>query len=973
MVNKKDSISLNDELFTMGRLMTAPFTRLLLLGTAVMALSACQTGTNEINVLDRFDLVEAYTGDGAEVAIPYEKYVLDNGLTVVLHEDNSDPLVHVDVTYHVGSAREDIGKSGFAHFFEHMMFQGSINVADEQHFGLITESGGTLNGTTNTDRTNYFETVPSNQLERMLWLEADRMGFLLDAVTQEKFEVQRDTVKNERGQNYDNRPYGLLRERVAEAMYPEGHPYSWLTIGHLEDLDRADLDDLKRFFMRWYGPNNATLTIGGDIDKMETLAMIEKYFGSIPRGSDVEKPEKLPVMLDADRYTSMEDTVQQPLLYFAWPTVYANHPDEAPLDVLTNIVGGGQTSLLYKNLTKPGLTTNASAGHGCGELHCTFTMQATANPANVSSLSEIEPIMRASLAEFETRGVEDDDLARIKASTVSSMIYNLESVRGKVSRLAAYETFRDTPNGIAQDIERYQSVTKADVQRVYDKYIKDKPAVILSIVPNGRTDMAAQPDTWNTYDRAIPDAVVSETFEWTAPTDDFDRSVIPAPGEAPTVKAPDVYEGNVAGIPILGAINSETPTTVIQIVTKIGQKDEPLGKLGLASLTMRMLSEASETMTVEDRANALAKLGSSVNGGAGDVNSNLTIRTLSENIDETVRIAMDAMLNPKFDPADFERVKANQLQSIQAANKNAATVATNLFNKMTYGDNNAYAYANPGLTETVESITLENVRDYYETYVSPSVASILVVSDLSQSRIEEALSPISAWVGPEVEPVDIQMNPTGVPGTLYFFDKPDAPQSQIRIGKASMPYDPTGEQYLATLMSYKLGGAFNSRININLREDKGYTYGARGRFIGQLDRGQFVANAGVRADATTESLVEFFKEIEAYHKSGPTSDEIEFTKAAIGQSEARRYETPFQKLNILSRMDTFEVGTEHIAERNEILEALTEEQADALAAKHLDLDEMIVIVVGDKATQMEKLRTLGLPIIEVDADGTPVQ
>ena len=270
------------------------------------------------------DAVEREPGDeadslGSSIVIPYRRFRLDNGLTVVLHRDTSDPLVHVDVTYHVGSAREDVGKSGFAHFFEHMMFQGSENVGDEQHFKIVSESGGTLNGTTSADRTNYFQTAPSNQLEKLLWLEADRLGFLLDAVTQEKFEVQRDTVKNERAQRVDNVPYGLLNERVGEAMYPEGHPYSWMTIGYVEDLDRVDVNDLKEFFLRWYGPNNAVLTIGGDFDEAQTLAWVAKYFGPVPRGPDVARPDKPPVILDENRYISLEDNVALPLLFIAVP------------------------------------------------------------------------------------------------------------------------------------------------------------------------------------------------------------------------------------------------------------------------------------------------------------------------------------------------------------------------------------------------------------------------------------------------------------------------------------------------------------------------------------------------------------------------------------------------------------------------------------------------------------------------------
>jgi len=577
----------------------------LTVSTAIM-LTACQGAENTANkAKDTAEkmalpagvtLLETVTKKGDEVVIPYKKYKLDNGLVVVLHKDKSDPLVHVDVTYHVGSGREDIGKSGFAHFFEHMLFQGSKNVADEQHFALITESGGTLNGTTNGDRTNYYETVPSNQLEKMLWLESDRMGYFLNgpAVGDKAFEVQRETVKNERGQRVDNQPYGLLWERVGEAMFPEGHPYSWSTIGYLEDLDRADINDLKRFFLKWYGPNNATLTIGGDLDESQTLEWITKYFAPIPSGPEVGNPEYIPVTLDADRYISLEDkNARLPLLYMAWPTVHANHPDEAPLDVLQNIMGGGQTSLLYKNLEKPGLTVQASASHFCREISCSFTLFALANPQRVKSLADMEKVIRDSLVEFEGRGVQDDDLTRVKADIVSGMIYGLESVSGKISQLAAYQTYRDTPNGIGDDIARYENVTKADVMRVYNQYIKGNSAVVMSIVPEGKMDAIAKADTWERYERTLPPATEPEPFEWTPPVDNFDRSVIPPAGSNPSIKVPDVYNASINGIPVLGAINNEVPTTTISVRMKTGQMHEPMDKLGLAALTAAMLGEAT--------------------------------------------------------------------------------------------------------------------------------------------------------------------------------------------------------------------------------------------------------------------------------------------------------------------------------------------------------------------------------------------
>jgi len=968
--------------------MTSQFKTLLASAAIGLALAACTGGTSDttadapkaenINLPSGVTVVERVgPAQGDEVVIPYTKYKLDNGLTVVLHEDKSDPLVHVDVTYHVGSGREEVGRSGFAHFFEHMMFQGSENVADEEHFKIITESGGTLNGTTNSDRTNYFETVPSNQLEKMLWLEADRMGFFLDSVTQEKFEVQRETVKNERGQRVDNRPYGLLFERVGEAMYPEGHPYSWSTIGYLEDLDRANLNDLKKFFLEWYGPNNAVLTIGGDIDTEQTLEWVKTYFGTIPAGPEQADPVYEEITLEEDRYISLEDNVQLPLLYMAWPTVHANHPDEAPLDVLANIIGQGQTSIMYKNVQKPGLTVQTSSNHGCREIGCTFTVFTLANPAKVQKLGDLETEIRGAFDEFETRGVMDDDLTRVKSSIVSGLIYGLESVQGKVSQLAAYETYRDNPNGIGDDIARYEGVTKADVMRVYNQYIKDNSAVIMSIVPKGAGAMIAKDDTWERYERTIPeDMSSSDDFSWTRPEDPagLDRSQVPPAGaNNPQVKAPDTYTfatGN--GIDVLGAQNTEVPTTTINVRIKAGQSHESLDKLGLASLTAGLLNEATTERTGEELSNELSKLGSSVSFSSGDTFTTMSVRSLTKNIDATMAIAMEKLLKPAFAEADFDRDKANQLQGILANKKEASVTASNLFNKMMYGTDNPTAFANTGTEETVGNITLDDVKAFYATHFSPSIASVIAVSDLDEAAMKKVLAPLSEWTGGEVPTTSMAAFPELDTGTIYFVDKPDAAQSEIRIGKRALPYDATGEYFRADIMNYPLGGAFNSRINLNLREDKGYTYGARSFFSGNEKAGWYRASAGVRADATAASIVEFVNEIESYHADGITPDELAFTKSSRGQSDARAYETPRQKLGFLSRMATYDLEPDFVDEQADILEAMTKAEIDTLAAKHLDLDEMIMVVVGDKATVYDEVAELGYKMVEIDADGNPI-
>lgn len=952
-------------------------------GTLAIFLAACtdsQQSAPEATVSavpDSIALVEAVEKASSEdFTIPYKKYELDNGLTVILHEDDSDPLVHIDITYHVGSAREEIGKSGFAHFFEHMLFQGSENVGDEEHFKYVSESGGTLNGSTSNDRTNYYETVPSNQLEKMLWLEADRMGYFLDAVTQEKFEIQRDTVKNERGFRVDNQPYGQLYERVGEALYPEGHGYSWSTIGYIEDLNRVDVNDLKRFFLRWYGPNNATLTIGGRFDEAQTLTWVDKYFGPIPRGPEVLPPEVTPVTLEENRYISMEDNVSLPLLYIAIPTVHRNHPDEAPLDLLMTIMGRGDTSLVYQRLVKTGLAVQANVGHGCQELSCSFTMLALPNPASGVSLADLEQAMRDSLLEFEERGWQEDDIERLKMMIISAKIYGMESVAGKVGTLADNETILGDANFAGEDIARYEAVTEEDLKRVYRQYIKDKPAVIMSIVPNGRLDMIAAEDTWTRPERQLPEyvAVAEDELEYRRGSDDFDRSVPPGPGDNPVVVLPEITRDSLKnGIEVLAAVNTETPTAAIQLRIETGQRNESLSELGLASLTAAMMNESTLLSTNEQLSNELQKLGSSVQIAGGNQNSTMTIRSLSKNIDATLDIAAERLLQPKFDQADFDRVKAQTIEAIRQSKKQAAVVADVAYQMVIYGGNNSFSYLNAGTEESVASLTLDDVRRFYSTNYAPQISSIIAVSDLEPTVLMDKLSVFEEWQGVVAPTPGLEEYPVIDSTKIYLVDKPDAAQSEIRIGKRSMTYDATGEYYRSYLMNFALGGAFNSRINLNLREDKGYTYGASAGFGGNAEYGSYTARAGVRSDATADSIIQFENEIRKYAESGITESELSFTRKSIGQSDARKYETPGQKLGFLAQILVYDLDESFVDEQNEILESIGKDELDALAKKHLNMEDMIIVVVGDKASILPGLEGLGYEIVELDENGNLVE
>ncbi|MGZ9899032.1 M16 family metallopeptidase [Shewanella gaetbuli] len=911
-------------------------------------------------------LIEQVSVADSEIGIPYNKYQLANGLTVILHQDNSDPLVHVDVTYHVGSARELAGRSGFAHLFEHMMFQGSQNVGDEQHFKVVTEAGGTLNGTTNSDRTNYFETVPSNQLEKMLWLESDRMGFFLPALTSEKFEVQRETVKNERAQRVDNRPYGRLGERFAQALYPVGHPYSWPVIGWPEDLERASLDDVKHFFQRWYGPNNATLTIGGDINQQQTLAWVNKYFGEIPAGPEVESAPKTPVTLDKTRYISMEDKVHLPLLYIGMPTVYAGHPDEAALDLLANIIGGGQTSLLYKNLVKEGYAVQSSVSHPCQELACQFTLYALANPARGAKLADLEAKITASIAEFEQRGVTDEDLQKVKVQFEANTVFNLQSVKGKVSTLAANQTFYGNPNMVGKDLERYSKVTKEDVMRVFKQYIKDKPTVVMSIVPEGQSQLIAHADNFTPQTQPIAEDAVTGLTEVEQVKSSFDRSVMPQAGDAPQLIVPQLWSSTLSnGIEIMGTKTTETPTAELVIYLDGGHRAVPAEKAGLAMLTANMMNESSTKRTTEELAHALELLGSTVSFNAGESQSYIKISSLTKNLDETLAIVTERLFSPGFVAADFERVKQQQLQILQQSMTNPSYLASNGFSALLYGKNTVKGTSSLGTVESISALTLDDVKAFYQQQYTAGSAQMVMVSDLSQQQVLPKLAGFTEWQGDKTPIAPINKRIYAQPATIYLIDKPDAAQSVINIGKRSLTFDATGEFFKANLMNYPLGGAFNSRINLNLREDKGYTYGARSGFSGQEDSGEFIASASVRSDVTGPAISEFITEIKAYQQSGMTEAELEFLKSSITQSQALDFETPYQKAGFIRKIQRYQLDHHYTTEQTKIINSISQAELNSLAKQKLDIDSMVILVVGDKNTIKPQLETLGYPIVEL--------
>jgi zinc protease len=913
-----------------------------------------------------------------------EKYQLNNGLKVILHEDKSDPIVAVTILYHVGSNREKPGKTGFAHLFEHIMFQESQHVGQDQFFKLIQGNGGTLNGGTWQDGTIYFQVVPKNALELVLWLESDRMGFLLPKVTQEAFINQQEVVQNEKRQRVDNQPYGHTNYIINKLLYPDEHPYNWQVIGELVDLQNATVKDVHDFYKKWYGPNNATLVIAGDFDKNEVKKLVEKYFGEIKPSDPVENLLPMPVSLQATKRVHYIDKfAQSPELNIVFPTVNSYTKDSYALDVLANLLSRGKRSPLYKVIVEERkLAPSVAAFQSSSEIAGEFQFRVRAFP-NVK-LSDVEKAVFDALEKFEKDGFTNEDLERIKARIETSFYNSVASVLGKSYQLAIYNEFTGSPEFYKEDLKNKLDVTVDDVWNVYNKYIKGKNFVLTSFVPVGGEELIAQPSElyiipeeklkpFNEEEIALRKQNPDNNIVVEPLPSSFDRSKMPEVKEDPLVNIPAIFTKELKnGIKVFGIEYKELPLVEFQIEIKGGLIQDSKDKVGTANLLARMLMQGTKNKTPIELENAIEELGASVNVYATSEAIVLQGNCLASKYDKLISLVEEILFEPRWDEKEFDRLKKETLESIRRSKSNPSVTATNTFIKLIYGDDNILSNPVIGNQETVSSITIEDLKDYYQNNFAPNISSFLFVGNLTQEVVLNSLKNIeSKWTQKNVIIPEVSQPKMPVRAQVYFIDFPDAKQSEIRIGHIG-PSLKDEDYFKAYVMNYKLGGAFNGIVNMILREEKGYTYGARTGFDGTSTTGYFLASSAVQSNATLESVQIFKDEISKY-KSGITQEDVDFTKNALLKSNALRFETISALRGMLSQIARYDYPLDFIKKQETVLQNMSVGKMKTLARYYLHPDKMIYLVVGDAKTQMERLKDLGFgdPIL-LNKDGNRV-
>ena len=832
--------------------------------------------------------------------IPFEKYTLSNGLQVILHEDHATPIVTVNVWYHVGAKNEQPGRTGFAHLFEHMMFQGSKH--QKQYFSPLQQVGGRLNGSTSQDRTNYWETVPANYLETALWMESDRMGFLLPAMTQAKLDNQRDVVKNERRQNYDNRPYGLAYETILAAIYPPEHPYSWPTIGSMADLDKAGREDVAAFFRRYYHPANASLCIAGDFHPAEAKRLVAKYFAPLPAGPKAAKLKLLPVKLATEKRIRMTDRVGLSRLYLAWPTVPMFAADEAELEILADMLAGGMTARLHKALVREKqIAQDVAVCQESAELAGQFFIIATARQGH--SLAELEATIQEGLQSIQTQPPTAEEIGRAVHRFEANLIHSLESAsgfNGRADRLNLYNVLAGNPGYLADDFQRHLEVAPEAVRRVAERYL-GPGRVVLEVTPGQTTRIRPDPRIAAERARGQLAKTVREPPlpRLSLAPEDHDRQTLPGPAQAPTFVFPPFQRAGLSnGTEVVVVEKHALPAVTINLVMRAGRSSDTAATLGLAKLMTGVWEEGTSHRAGEQIADQLAAIGASLSIATDWDATTARLFSLKRHLSEALEVYADVLRNPSFPETELALEKSIALGRMVQVRDDAKALAQLAAAATLYGPAHPYGQPPYGTPATICAISREDLLRFYQTHVRPDRATLVIVGDVTLAEVVAELEKVFAgWTAAVAEPPAERFPPPPAAKStrILLLDKPGAAQSVIAVSQIGAARN-SPDYYALSVMNAIFGGQFSSRLNLNLRESKGYTYGARTTFDWRIQQpGPLLATASVQTAATAPALVEFLKEFRGMAGSRPVSrQELGFAKAYLTRGYPADFETPGQ-------------------------------------------------------------------------------
>ncbi|MEP7074493.1 MAG: pitrilysin family protein [Acidobacteriota bacterium] len=893
--------------------------------------------------------------------IKVTQYKLKNGLTVLLHRDTSTPIVAVGAFYHVGSKNEAPGRTGFAHLFEHMMFQGSGNYVDG--WRGVDELGGNVNGTTNEDRTWYFEAIPSNFLERTLYLEADRMGNLLTAMDQAKLDNQRDVVKNERRFRVDNVPYGQSEERTIDVMYPEGHPYHHSVIGSMADLSAASLDDVKSFFRQYYVPNNAYLILSGDFNESQAKGWIEKYFGPIKAGAAITRPDvKQPQLSSIVRKQYEDPFANLSRVDLVWEGIRQYDPDEAALDVLSGILSTGRGSRLQSAIIfgKDPIAQQVFARNGTKEIGGLYQIIAVARQGK--SLDDVEKAINTEIERIKKDGVTQDEISRVVNAREAQSIFGLETDLGTANRIVDYAAYLNNPNYFQEDLDRYLKVTPEDVKRVADKYLIANH-LVLNFVPSKTPPPPAQADKpASTETKKKNDVLIAKQ-----------DAALPKGAPNPKFTLPATEKTTLSnGLNVWIVEKHKLPVVSMDLVINAGGSLDPADRAGMASLTASMLNQGTKTRSALEIANGLQSIGSNVAANATWDSSGVSARTITKNLDKTLDYFGDLVCHPTFPGQEFNQLRGRVMGAFRQRKASNTAVAAVVYDRVLYG-NQAYGHQLTGDEKSVQALNRDDLAKFYDNYYRPNNSTLIVVGDVTLSTLKPKLErALADWKSGGTPPAKITEQTMMAKPGIYIVDKPGAAQSSVSIGQVGVDRD-NPDYYAVQVMNSILGGGGTARLFMNLREDKGYTYGAYSRFTYRRAAGPFSASGEIQTISTKEAVQEFVKELSGIRGSRPvTPQELEVNKQSFIRRFPSQFETTGGISNNLVTLVTYGLPETYFNDYISKVNAVTIDDVNRVANKYLDPSKMAIVIVGDRKVIEPHLTELGMPITIVDTEGNPV-